>query len=67
MATRSSHSHRSKNTGTKGRRKVHKVMKFFADSGWHVVEAKYGHLLQAAFARAGALHDRRLAAHTPTG
>src|SRR5207344_3473710 len=33
--------------------KVHKLMKFFADSGWHVVEAKYGHLLQDAFARPG--------------
>jgi pyruvate dehydrogenase E1 component len=33
--------------------KVHKLMKFFADSGWHVVEAKYGHRLQEAFARPG--------------
>ena len=39
--------------------KVHKLMKFFADSGWHVVEAKYGHLLQAAFARPGGQHLRR--------
>ena len=39
--------------------KVHKLMKFFADSGWHVVEAKYGHLLQAAFARPGGEHLRR--------
>jgi pyruvate dehydrogenase E1 component len=31
--------------------KVHKLMKFFADSGWHVVEAKYGHLLHSVFAR----------------
>jgi pyruvate dehydrogenase E1 component len=33
--------------------KVHKLMKFFADSGWHVVEAKYGYRLQDAFARPG--------------
>jgi len=39
--------------------KVHKLMKFFADSGWHVVEAKYGHLLQDAFARPGGEHLRR--------
>jgi pyruvate dehydrogenase E1 component len=39
--------------------KVHKLMKFFADSGWHVVEAKYGHLLQEAFARPGGHHLRR--------
>ena len=26
---------------------------FFADAGWHVVEAKYGHRLQKAFADAG--------------
>ena len=39
--------------------KVHKLMKFFADSGWHVVEAKYGHLLRAAFARPGGEHLRR--------
>ena len=39
--------------------KVHKLMKFFADSGWHVVEAKYGHLLQEAFARPGGQHLRR--------
>ncbi len=38
--------------------KVHKLMKFFADSGWHVVEAKYGHLLQEAFARPGGEHLR---------
>ena len=39
--------------------KIHKLMKFFADSGWHVVEAKYGHLLQEAFARPGGEHLRR--------
>jgi pyruvate dehydrogenase E1 component len=39
--------------------KVHKLMKFFADSGWHVVEAKYGHLLQEAFARPGGQPLRR--------
>ena len=39
--------------------KIHKLMKFFADSGWHVVEAKYGHLLQDAFARPGGEHLRR--------
>jgi pyruvate dehydrogenase E1 component len=39
--------------------KILKLMKFFADSGWHVVEAKYGHLLQEAFARPGGQHLRR--------
>ncbi len=33
--------------------KAVKLMRFFADSGWHVVEAKYGRVLQAAFARPG--------------
>jgi len=33
--------------------KIKKLMEFFAGSGWHVVEAKYGHLLQEAFARPG--------------
>ena len=28
-----------------------RLKRFFSDSGWHVVEAKYGHRLQAAFAR----------------
>jgi pyruvate dehydrogenase E1 component len=41
------------------REKIHKLMKFFADSGWHVVEAKYGHQLQEAFARPGGEHLRR--------
>ncbi len=31
--------------------KAHLLMKFFADSGWHVEEAKYGRRLHAAFAR----------------
>ena len=29
--------------------KVHKLMRVFAESGWHVVEAKYGQRLCAAF------------------
>ena len=33
--------------------KIKKLMEFFDGSGWHVVEAKYGGLLQAAFAREG--------------
>ncbi len=33
--------------------KVKKLEEFFAGSGWHVVVAKYGKLLQAAFARPG--------------
>jgi pyruvate dehydrogenase E1 component len=33
--------------------KIKKLMEFFNGSGWHVVEAKYGSLLQAAFARDG--------------
>src|SRR5690606_1242545 len=33
--------------------KIKKLMEFFDGSGWHVVEAKYGSLLQAAFARDG--------------
>ena len=31
--------------------KIKKLMEFFEGSGWHVIEAKYGGLLQAAFAR----------------
>lgn len=33
--------------------KAHQLMRFFADSGWHVEEAKYGRRLQEAFARPG--------------
>ena len=33
--------------------KARQLMKFFAESGWHVVEAKYGLILQQAFARPG--------------
>jgi pyruvate dehydrogenase E1 component len=33
--------------------KIKQLMEFFDGSGWHVVEAKYGGLLQAAFAREG--------------
>ncbi len=33
--------------------KIKKLMEFFEGSDWHVVEAKYGSLLQAAFARDG--------------
>ena len=29
--------------------KIHRLMRHFADSGWHVVEAKYGCTLEAAF------------------
>ena len=39
--------------------KIKKLMEFFDDAGWHVVEAKYGHLLEAAFARPGGEHLRR--------
>ncbi|MHB1089482.1 MAG: transketolase-like TK C-terminal-containing protein [Ilumatobacteraceae bacterium] len=39
--------------------KIKKLAEFFADAGWHVVEAKYGRKLQAAFAQPGgeALRD----------
>ena len=39
--------------------KVKKLGDFFRGAGWHVVEAKYGSLLEEAFARPGgqALHD----------
>ena len=33
--------------------KIKKLMEFFEGAGWHVVEAKYGHRLQTAFARPG--------------
>lgn len=33
--------------------KIKKLMEFFEGSDWHVVEAKWGRLLQAAFARDG--------------
>nr|MBA3604741.1 pyruvate dehydrogenase [Acidimicrobiia bacterium] len=33
--------------------KIKKLMEFFAGAGWHVVEAKYGRLLTAAFERPG--------------
>ena len=33
--------------------KIKKLMEFFDGAGWHVVEAKYGRLLTAAFARPG--------------
>ena len=33
--------------------KIKKLMEFFDGAGWHVVEAKYGRLLQAAFDRPG--------------
>jgi pyruvate dehydrogenase E1 component len=33
--------------------KIKKLMELFEGAGWHVVEAKYGHRLQAAFARDG--------------
>ncbi len=39
---------------------AHRLQSFFADAGWHVTEAKYGHKLQAAFAEPGgeALRER---------
>ena len=33
--------------------KARQLMKFFLESGWHVEEAKYGRILQAAFSRPG--------------
>jgi pyruvate dehydrogenase E1 component len=33
--------------------KIKKLMEFFEGAGWHVVEAKYGRLLHAAFERPG--------------
>jgi pyruvate dehydrogenase E1 component len=39
--------------------KIKKLMEFFEGSGWHVVEAKYGSLLQEAFARDGGDSLRR--------
>lgn len=33
--------------------KIKKLMEFFEGAGWHVVEAKYGRLLQEAFSRPG--------------
>jgi pyruvate dehydrogenase E1 component len=39
--------------------KIRKLMDFFDGAGWHVVEAKYGRLLQAAFERPGGDDLRR--------
>jgi pyruvate dehydrogenase E1 component len=39
--------------------KIKKLMDFFEGAGWHVVEAKYGRRLQAAFAAPGGEHLRR--------
>ena len=39
--------------------KAQQLMKFFRDSGWHVEEAKYGRLLQSAFAAPGGQALRR--------
>lgn len=39
--------------------KIKKLMEFFDGSGWHVVEAKYGRLLQAAFEQDGGDNLRR--------
>lgn len=39
--------------------KARRLMKFFDDSGWHVVEAKYGRRLEAAFEREGGEALRR--------
>jgi pyruvate dehydrogenase E1 component len=38
--------------------KIKKLMDFFEGAGWHVVEAKYGRRLQAAFAAPGGEHLR---------
>jgi pyruvate dehydrogenase E1 component len=40
--------------------KLKKLMKFFADSGWHVVEAKYGAKLSKAFRERGGKALREL-------
>ena len=39
--------------------KAERLRRFFADSGWHVVEAKYGHRLQELFDRPGGESVRR--------
>ena len=39
--------------------KVHKLMRVFEDSGWHVVVAKYGQRLRTAFERPGGAALRR--------
>ncbi len=39
--------------------KARQLMKFFHEAGWHVEEAKYGRLLQAAFVRPGGEALRR--------
>ncbi len=39
--------------------KARRLMQFFEESGWHVVEAKYGRRLQEAFARPGGDSLRR--------
>jgi pyruvate dehydrogenase E1 component len=39
--------------------KAARLQRLFADNGWHVVEAKYGHLLQAAFEKPGGEALRR--------
>ena len=39
--------------------KIKKIIEFFDGAGWHVVEAKYGSLLQDAFARPGGEALRR--------
>lgn len=39
--------------------KIKKLAEFFADAGWHVVEAKYGRKLEAAFAQPGGESLRR--------
>ena len=39
--------------------KARRLMQFFDESGWHVVEAKYGRRLQEAFARPGGAALRR--------
>ena len=38
--------------------KIKKLMEFFEGAGWHVVEAKFGSLLTAAFERPGGHHLR---------
>ncbi len=39
--------------------RAERLRRFFADSGWHVVEAKYGHRLQELFNRPGGEAVRR--------
>ena len=44
--------------------KIHKLMEFFAGAGWHVVEAKYGRLLQDGVRPAGRRRPARATSTT---